>query len=87
MIDVVAGYPERYDANDRLEYWVRRDMGWDEDSVETKFANGYDTDDFELAAVRDSLAAVDWNAVQHALVGLQADCVVGAAIAAIEGGD
>ena len=76
MIDVVAGEPERYDASNRhlsLEFQVRRDMGWAEDELETKFANGYDTDDFELAAVRDSLAAVDWNAVQHALVGLQAD--------------
>ena len=73
MIDVVAGDPERYDANDRLEYWVRRDMGWGEDSVNLKFANGYDADDFECAAVLDSLAAVDWNAVRHALAGAQAD--------------
>jgi hypothetical protein len=73
MIEVVAGYPERYDASDRLEYWVRRDMGWDRDSVEAKFANGNVTDNFECAAVLHSLAAVDWNAVRHALTEAQAD--------------
>jgi hypothetical protein len=73
MIYTVGDDLERYTADDKLEYWVRRDMGWDSDALSVKFANNEPTDDFEYSALRTYLKDVDWATVRNAYARLQVD--------------
>jgi hypothetical protein len=68
MIYTVGDDLERYRADDKLEYWVRKDMGWTPDDLARKQVVS-----FEYSAVRTYLKAVDWDAVRFAYARLQVD--------------
>jgi hypothetical protein len=69
MVRTVAASVQRDSWNalprnaEALEIQTRGDLGWDHESIDSAWANGYDSDEFNRHAVYAALAAVDWQVV------------------------